>query len=178
MKKHAYLLGIALIAWFVVSPVSAATTQHITGTVDPNVPSVSVVLNDTTVQFGLSLGATNAPPIPDDVFIATNNGTVLETFNVRGTDATGAGQETWTLTTTTPGTNTYNLRAVDILLTNANSSFTSLFVPRDPTNQTLAFNIQPNNSGNVSFKLRMNAPTASGTLGTRTFSVIVQAVGQ
>lgn len=178
MKKFSYLVSTALIAWFVASPAFAATTQHITGTVDPSVPSVSVVLNDTTVSFGLSLGATNASPTPDDVFVATNDGTVLETFNIRGTDATGGGQETWTLTTGSPATNTYNLSAANIGLTNANSSFTSFLIPRDPTNQTLAYNVQPNNSGSVSFKLRMNAPTASGTLGSRSFSVIIQAVGQ
>lgn len=172
-----YLGSSALVGWLSIAPVSAAVEQHITGTVDPTVPTISVVVSDTSAGFTLGLGANNIPPAPDDLYVATNNGSVIQQFNIRGTDATGVGEETWTLVTTAPGVNTYNLSAVNIAGTNANTSFNSTLIPKAPTSQQLAYNVLPG-SGSVSFRLRMNSPTNSGTLGVRNFAVTIQAVGQ
>lgn len=126
---------------------------------------ISVSVSDGIVTYGtLTAGASDSTVNLTDQQVATNDGNVTETFNIKGQDASGGGCS-WTLAGTN-GTNQY----VHEFSTDGGSGWT----PLTSEYQTL-------NSGNASssqktFDLRLTTPSDSTCFGEQSANVTVQAV--
>lgn len=165
---------IAVIAAFAAlggSPALAGDEVTISATV--TVKNISIVLTDpgaAGISYGfVALSEIEVAPSPDDLLKATNDGNVEEDFFIKGTDATGTGEETWSLVKTPPANNTYNhkfgLAPGGVLGTL--SSFGT-------TNENFKADLAAN--GFAEFKLRLSTPATTGTIGERSMDVIVMAV--
>ncbi len=134
--------------------------------------NISVSISDGIVTYGtLGQNATKSTLSGElnDMQTATNDGTVTETFNIRGQDSVN-----WTLGTTA-GSDIYvhrfcNDTANDC--TNPPTNYTALTT----SNQTLATGVTT--SGTINFQLQINTPNPSSVFTQQSVNVIIQAVQQ
>lgn len=159
-RRSILLFGVLVLVGALAVPAYASHTGEstVTATVTPGVVSVSV--SPTSVDYGtVVLGATDAVPTPP-TFDATNNGTVLEDFDIRGANTTD-----WTLVSTAPGTDQYRHEA-------SPDAFTTTLV-LTTSNQPLAGNVAA--SGVVTVSLRLDAPSDSSVTTQQSAQVTVVA---
>ncbi len=165
------IAAIAAVAALGGSPALAQSEVTISATV--TVKNISIVLTDPGdpgILYGIvDLSETNVAPSPDDLLIATNDGNVEEDFFIKGTDATGTGEETWSLVKTTPANNTYNHK-----FGLAPGGALGTLAAFGTTNENFKADLAAN--GFAEFKLRLSTPTTTGTFGERSMDVIVIAV--
>ena len=177
MKSKKFIIIGAIFSLAIMSlslaAIGAESSQVISATVTPGV--VSVILSTPSVAYGtLPLSTSNdiRSTALSSAITATNNGTVTEALNIRGTDTTNG--TTWTLnsspaTTGTVGANQFAHRF------DADASFdTGTAKALSTSNQTLAASVAA--SGTQAFVLQMNMPTSSTDSVEKTTTVTVQAV--
>lgn len=143
--------------------VFAASTSTVAATV--TVKNISVSVSDGTIAYGtLGQNATSTATLAD-VQTATNNGTVVETFNIKGSNsanwtlaaAAGSDQYVHKFCTSTCGTPP----------TNYDTALTTDYA-------TLKTNVAVN--GTTTIDLMINTPNPSTIFTVQSVDVIVQAV--
>lgn len=106
MKKFLAGLGILSLVLAVAAPVLATTEGTVSATVTPQLISVSV--SPTTVDYDIldvSTSDSSRTTAESAAITATNDGNITETFNIKGSNATG-GSTSWTLSSTPAATGT------------------------------------------------------------------------
>jgi len=155
---------------FVALPVIAAGEEVVTATVTPEI--VSLTVDTPTVAYGtLALSPSDASRTTAEsgVIVVTNNGTVNEDFDIKGTSTAN-----WTLNSSPADTGTV---ATDQFVHrfDADATFT------DGTASALSTSNQALGGGNVApagtqdFVLQMNMPTASTVSTEQSTTVTILA---
>lgn len=150
-------LGVGVIA-------TAATESNVTATV--TVQNISVSVADGNVTFG-TLGLDTPKDTTssgvDETQIATNDGNITETFNIKGDDS----GTSWTL-----GSNAGNeIYANDFCITDCDG--TPVWVELSTSYVELKAGVA--SSGTQDFDLRINTPTVTSVFTEQTIGVVVQA---
>ena len=104
--KHLTLALAILFALALVSPAFGAPEESVEVRVTPTLVSVSLSLSSVdlgTVALGQEEEASQVP-------VATNNGSVVIDLDMKGTDATCAGSNVWTLSNSGNGSDTFMLK--------------------------------------------------------------------
>lgn len=164
MKKLYFLLILSFYFMAIATGVNGADTAAVTATVTPQ--SISVSVSDGSIAFGtVALGGSQDTITLVDTQTFTNTGNINEDFNIKTTTATG-GTTPWTVSTTTPGADSFVLSYSD----DVGVSWTPI-----ETDYTLAgSNIDPSGTGVIDFKIDM--PTSSTDSVEKSITITVQAV--
>jgi hypothetical protein len=111
MKRRvlALLMALCIVALVLPAAVLAADEGVVVCTVSGVIVSLGLVSDGTIAYGSLALGAsTNTTPTGvDESQYVTNNGTVVEDFFIKSSDATRGGGTTWELVETSPGHNQF-----------------------------------------------------------------------
>jgi hypothetical protein len=122
---------------------------------------IAVTVNTNSLVYGsLAVGTSDNVPNPTNVLV-TNSGNVVEDFKIRGAASTPAG---WTLTSTTPGADTYRHK----FDTSGAGSFASFL---STSNAVLFNDVAGAGSINAYFKLDM--PSSSSSFAQQTLPIII-----
>lgn len=171
------LLGVGLLALVVLiaKPALAADTGAVSATVTPK--NISVSVSPTSVSYGiLALSASDASRTTalSGTFTVSNDGNVTETFNIKGTNATGGGGDTtWTLNSSPAATGTVGANQY-VHRYDEGASFTDGEAAALSTGYLL-LKSGIAASGTANSVLQMNMPTSTTGNGLRTSTVTVQA---
>ncbi len=136
--------------------------------------TISVSISDGSVSYGIMPANTSKSTLSgelNDMQTATNDGNVIENFNIKGMDASGGGC-TWTLASTN-GSDQYVhqfCNDTDLDCSSPPTNYTALTT----TYQTLDTGIPV--SGTVDIQLRLTTPNPSSCFGQQSVDVTVQAV--
>lgn len=167
MKKRILaLVGVVALVGLLLPAVVLSAEDTVTCTVSAFL--VSVTVTDGDVAYGaLEVGTTKSTLAAelDDIQTATNDGTVVEDFNIKSSNAIGASQN-WTLVTGTPGLNEFKHEF------STNSSFPGTALTNSYT--SLATNV--GTSGSQTFDLQITMPSSTTDYLEHTITVTVQAV--
>jgi len=138
--------------------------------------NVSVSVSDGIVSYGTIPANSSKSTLPgelNDMQTATNDGNVVENFNIKGQDATGGGC-TWTLASSN-GPDQYVhqfCNDTDFDCSSPPTNYTAL----STSYQSLDIGVPV--SGTVDFQLRIITPNPSSCYGEQSVDVIIQAVQQ
>ena len=159
MRKLALLMAVfGLMSGGLTLSAVADDNQTVNATVTPLLISVNVT--PASVSYGTQpFSATEVVPNPASVSV-TNNGSVTETFQIRGAASTPSG---WTLGGTA-GSNTYVHRF---------KLGQGIFAPLTISNQLLVSNVPT--TSNVDVFLNLDMPTSSTFLTQQTLPVTILA---
>ena len=163
VKKILIALTVLVSLSFLALPVFASNPAVITATVSPVL--ISVTVDRGLIDYGVvSLGDAKE----SGLIVATNNGTVVEDFDIKGAIAqSGASQ--WSLVTGVPGENQFR----HSFAIREGGSFGAL-TPLTSGNENFKDNIA--SSGVVDFKLKLEMPSSiTGVYDQYTTSVTVTA---
>ena len=164
---------LGLVGMVVGVAVLAGTEEPISATVTPKLVSVSV--SPTTVNYGtlaLSTSDGSRTTALSGTFTATNGGNVTETFNIKGTDATGG--TTWTLDYSPANTGTVGNDQYVHRYDEGASFIGGEAAALSTSYLTLKAGVAA--LGTADFVLQMNMPTGTTGYGQRSSTVTVQAV--
>lgn len=148
-----------------VTKVDAANTGTVSATVTAQ--NVSVTVTDGSIAYGiLAVNTSKSTTVADlnDLQTATNNGNVVEDFNIKGADSAA-----WTLAAA-PGAEQYTHRFCTTTCTTPPTGYTALTL----NYQTLGTSIAT--SGTKTFDLQISTPTSTADFTPQNVNVIVQAV--
>ena len=171
VKKTAISLTIVMILMMSLAmPVSAAEESGIVCTVTPGGVLVSVSVTPTSVAYGTVSLSSNSTSVE---ITATNDGNDVEDFQIKGSDATGAGGNvTWTLSDTAVGANQYMHEfATPTYPASGNHGGWS---PLTTSYQTLVTDVSV--SGSQAFKMQIWPPTSTTGYGERSTTVTILAI--
>jgi len=168
MKRRILALVVALALVALVVP--AAVFAVDTGTVSCTVSAVLVLVtvSDGSVDYGtVNVGATQNTTSSgvSDTQTATNDGSAIENFNIKSSDAAGA--VNWTLAGTQDADEFTHKFSKD-----SGSSWTAM--PADHSYTSLAIGIAKDST--QTFDLQIGMPTSATDYGTHNITVTVQAV--
>ena len=160
------LVMVAILVIGLVVPVSAQEQEEvgITCTVTPLY--VSVELSHDSVAYGvveLNSYATSAE------IIVTNSGTVAVDLEIKGADATGGGEDTWTLSGSIGALNEYMHEFAIPTYPSEGTHWTALTA----SYQDLVNGVTT--SGTQNFKMQIWTPATTGTYGERSTTVTILA---
>lgn len=148
-------------------------STRICATASATAPVVSVSVSDGVVSYGTMPANTSKSTLPgelNDMQTATNDGNVVENFNIKSQDASGGGC-TWTLASTN-GSDQYVhsfCNDTDLNCSSPPTNYTAL----TSSYQTLDTGISV--SGTTQFQLRLTTPNPSTCYGQQTVNVTIQA---
>lgn len=177
-KKLWAALGTAAILASAAIPALAATEGAVTATVTPG--TISVTVSPGSVAYGtVGIPSVDLVPTSDTIINANNNGQIPETFNIKGSNATGA-TITWNITTGAPsgagGTPAYGFNHKFLACAaDATCGAPAAANTMDTNYETLNTNVAA--SASRYLKLRLSTPTETGgDTSVHSTSVTVQAV--
>lgn len=172
-KKSSLLILVAavLTAGFVAKSALAASTAPVTAKVTAE--NISVSLDKSDVNFGTVAASSTKDTTTagvNDSITATNNGNVLEDFNIQAANSTSTGAG-WTLAGTA-GPETYTLKYCTVTC-DTSPSWTSVGI--SPSYQKFADSVAAT-SGTQTFDMQVGTPTTTSDFYEQSISVTVQAV--
>jgi hypothetical protein len=158
------LISVILLSSLVFAKDSyAASTATVTATV--TVENISVAVSDGSISYGVLAVDSSTGTNGTDTQTASNDGNVVEDFNIRGQNSAG-----WTLNSVNTGTDNYIHRFCTTSCASPPTSYTAL-----TTNyQTLASAVSV--SGNQTFDLYITTPQTSTVFTQQSVDITVQAV--
>jgi hypothetical protein len=138
----------------------AEDNQTVNATV--SLKMIALTVSEDELEYGvLAVGESEKAPVPDKVTIK-NTGNVNEDFMIKGASSLPDG---WTLTSNTPGTDTYRHKF--------SAQSTGTFTPLTISNALLTDHVAPQGEGDVFFRLDM--PQVSTSSDEQTLPVIITA---
>jgi signal recognition particle receptor subunit beta len=155
------VVALALVALVVPAVVSAAEEDTVTCTVTAVLLSVTV--SDGDVAYGIvALGSSNRASTLGDTQTVTNNGTVVEAFYIKSSNAIRDGGTTWHLGT--PGHNEFRHRW---------DTGISTWISMIDSYLLMASNVEPGNS--VTLDLQIDMPSSTDDYLEHSITVTVLA---
>ncbi len=164
MKKLSFLLILSFYFMAIATGVNGADTAAVTATVTPQ--SISVSVSDGSIAFGtVALGGTQDTITLVDTQTITNTGNITEAINIKTSTATG-GTTPWTISTTTPGADSFVLSYSDDVGSIWN------IIEGDYTQVTA--DLEASATGDIDIKIAM--PTSSTDSVEKSITITIQAV--
>lgn len=164
MNKISAFIVLSIYFLTITSSVYGADTAAVTATVTPQ--SVSVSVSDGSIAFGtVALSGTQDTITLVDTQTVTNTGNVMEDFNIKTSTATG-GTTPWTVSTTTPGADSFVLSVSD------DAGVGWEIIESDYI--TMSMEIEA--AGEEPYDFKIDMPTSSTDTDEKSITITIQAV--